>query len=276
VRRTALTLLVMSFVVSAAWTPTGARASTVAKSGRFWLTCQLSHRAPDDPIAWPGLPGASHSHDFFGNVTTNANSTYAGMLGQQTSCALPGDTASYWVPTLLVGDAPVGIRVANVYYWGIRGSTTAFPPDLRVIAGATVGVPSGTSVGTRKVGWMCIRDGPVSASPPDCGTEFLHMIVTFPSCWDGTRTDSPDHHGHLAYPVGGSCPADHPVIVPRLVVHVIYDLRDGTGAELSSDMASGAPPGSTIHADFWNTWKQAKLERLVRTCINTGPNCVFR
>ncbi len=119
--------------------------------------------------------------------------------------------------------------MTNVYYWGFRASTTAFPPDLRVIAGATVGVPTGTSVGTRKVGWMCVKGGTVFASPPDCGTEFLHMIVTFPSCWDGASTDSPDHHCHLAYPVGRTCPADHPVIVPRLVVHVIYDLNDGRG-----------------------------------------------
>jgi hypothetical protein len=176
----------------------------------------------------------------------------------------------------MVGEAPAGIRVVNAYYWGIRGRTVAFPPDLKVIAGATVGVPSGTNVGKRKVGWMCIRAGPVFPSLPNCGTEFVRMVVTFPSCWDGASTDAPDHHSHMAYPAAKVCPASHPVVVPRLVVHVIYDLHDGTGAELTSDMATGAPAGSTVHADFWNTWNQSTLERLVDSCIDVGPNCVFR
>ncbi len=267
--------MLVSFALATVVTPS-AEASSKLRDGRFWLTCRLSHRLQDDPIALPGRPGAAHNHDFFGNVTTDADSTYAGMVGGRTTCAVPGDTAGYWVPTLMVGGAAVSIRVVNVYYWGIRGRTVAFPPDLRMIAGATVGVPSGTSVGKRKVGWMCVRAGPVSASPPDCGTEFLRMIVTFPSCWDGVSTDSANHNSHLAYPSAKMCPTSHPLTVPRLVVHVLYDLHDGTAAELSSDMASGAQPGSTVHADFWNTWDQPTLERLVDSCINTGPNCVFR
>ena len=42
---------------------------------RFVTRCTFSHRLADDPIVRPGQPGASHSHDFFGNRTTNANST---------------------------------------------------------------------------------------------------------------------------------------------------------------------------------------------------------
>jgi hypothetical protein len=274
VRKAAILLLMMSFV-SALCAP-AATASEKLHSGRFWLTCRFSHRSSDDPIVWPGQPGATHSHDFIGNATTNASSTYESMLGQATNCALPQDTAGYWVPTLLVDGAPVAIRVVNVYYWGIRGHTQAFPPDLRVIAGASAGVPSGTKSQARKTGWMCIRDGAVFAAPPDCGADFLRMIVTFPSCWDGVSTDSADHHSHLAYPVAKTCPADHPVRVPRLAVHVVYDLYDGTGAELSSDVMAGAPAGSTVHADFWNTWDQATLEHLVDTCIDTGPSCVFK
>ncbi|MFL5798416.1 MAG: DUF1996 domain-containing protein [Actinomycetota bacterium] len=274
-RRTAATLLAMTFVVSTAWAP-NATASDTPHNGRFWLTCRFSHRSSDDPIAWPGQPGATHSHDFIGNATTDASSTYEGMVGQATTCALADDTAGYWVPTLMVDGTPVAIRVVNVYYWGFRGRTQAFPPDLEVIAGASAGIPSGTKAQSRKTGWMCVRDGALFAAPPDCGADFVRMVVTFPSCWNGVATNSADHHSHLAYPVAGSCPADHPVPVPRLVVHVEYGLHDGTHARLSSDLMAGAPAGSTIHADFWNTWDQATLERLVRTCIDTGPNRVFR
>jgi len=39
------------------------------------------------------------------------------------------------------------------------------------------------------------------------------------------------------------------------------------GCHLSSDMP-GDVPGSTLHADFWNTWDQATLEQLVNTQLN--------
>jgi Domain of unknown function (DUF1996) len=273
--RKVLPLVVATLALLPMLTP-AADASARLRNGRFWLTCQLSHRLPDDPIVYPGRPGAAHGHDFYGNKTTDAASSYAEMRGGGTTCARAADTAGYWSPTLLVESAPVGIRVINVYYWGIRGRTEAFPPDFRVIAGATVGVPSGTATGSRKVGWMCIRAGPVYAAPPDCGTEYLRMIVTFPSCWDGVGIDAPDHHSHLTYPSGKVCPSSHPVMLPRLVLHVVYDTHDGTTAELSSDMAMGSPPGTSVHADFWNTWDQPELERLVDSCINIGPNCAFK
>jgi Domain of unknown function (DUF1996) len=274
-RRTVVTLAVMSFVASAAWTPSSA-ATTQIKDGRFWLQCASSHRVADDPIVWPGQPGATHSHDFVGNTTTDAYSTYANMSGQTTTCALPEDTAGYWFPTLLLDGDPVRVTGVNAYYWGFRGLTQPLPPDLRMLGGVSAGVSPGTGASARKLGWMCAKGQPVHASPPDCGTEFVRMIVTFPSCWDGVHTDSADHHSHMAYPSAGACPASHPVPVPRLVLHVVYDLHDATDAELSSDVMAGAPAGSTIHADFWNTWDQPTLVRLVHTCIDTGPNCVFR
>ncbi len=61
-------------------------------------------RLSDDPIAHPGMPGmAPHSHDFFGNLTTNANSDYDSLLGQETTCTRPDDTAAYWLPTVSWG-----------------------------------------------------------------------------------------------------------------------------------------------------------------------------
>ena len=54
--------------------------SARAAGQTFFTDCLPSHRAPDDPIVYPKQPGASHLHDVFGNTTTNAFSTYAGML----------------------------------------------------------------------------------------------------------------------------------------------------------------------------------------------------
>ena len=44
------------------------------------IECGASHAAADDPIVFPGQPGAAHLHEFFGNTSTNASSTYASML----------------------------------------------------------------------------------------------------------------------------------------------------------------------------------------------------
>jgi hypothetical protein len=38
-----------------------------ASGSQGWLVaCPFSHSLPDDPIVYPGQPGMSHMHDFFG------------------------------------------------------------------------------------------------------------------------------------------------------------------------------------------------------------------
>lgn len=66
----------------------------------WFAYCFFSHTLPDDPIVFPRQPGASHLHDFFGNQTTNANSTLGTMTAGQTVCTTRADTAAYWVPVL--------------------------------------------------------------------------------------------------------------------------------------------------------------------------------
>jgi hypothetical protein len=82
--------------------PMAARASSlqVNPSSGWIVACSFSHRAKNDPIVHPDMPGMSHSHDFFGNNSTNAHSTLSSLLGRSTSCSLRADTAAYWVPTL--------------------------------------------------------------------------------------------------------------------------------------------------------------------------------
>ena len=66
----------------------------------FVENCRFSHQAPDDPIVFPGKPGASHQHTFVGSRTTNAFSTFGSLRSGRTTCARPDDTAAYWVPAL--------------------------------------------------------------------------------------------------------------------------------------------------------------------------------
>src|SRR5262245_47196774 len=67
-------------------------APTVPQPGRAgtdfgWSSvCGYSRTAKDDPIVYPGSPGLSHSHDFFGNDGTDAFSTYESLRADTTNC----------------------------------------------------------------------------------------------------------------------------------------------------------------------------------------------
>ena len=66
--------------------------------GQFIVACDWSHASFDDPIVHAGMEGMSHRHEFFGNTTTDADSTYESLLAGDTTCAQKLDRAAYWVP----------------------------------------------------------------------------------------------------------------------------------------------------------------------------------
>src|SRR5260370_12558621 len=66
------------------------------------LMCTYSHSNFDDPIIHPGVPGASHEHDYFGNNSTDANSTYTSMTAATTTCVTQSDTSGNWQPSLMI------------------------------------------------------------------------------------------------------------------------------------------------------------------------------
>jgi Domain of unknown function (DUF1996) len=233
----------------------------------FVVLCRFSHRAPDDPIVFPGRPEMSHDHTFFGSVATDAFSTPASLRDAPTSCLHAEDTAAYWAPTLIADNRAVTPVLATVYY---RRRTVAkvqpFPPGLQVVAGDQNAT---TPQSLRVVSWAC-SDGesaPRSAATPTCPQAFLHLRVRFPDCWDGRRLDSADHKAHMAYSARGACPSTHPVAVPSLSIVIRYPVVGGPDVELSS---RGQLSG---HADFVNAWNQAALARRVATCLNALRAC---
>jgi hypothetical protein len=134
---------------------------------------------------FPGVPGAAHLHEFFGNTSTNASSTYATMIGKPTTCSVVGDTAGYWVPALLNG---AGQRIAprriNVYYRDRPPASrpvTPFPPDFRMIAGSPqAGV----------WGFNCDDIALAPTSKIDCTgypTPYVRATIVFPELRAGGR-----------------------------------------------------------------------------------------
>jgi hypothetical protein len=235
----------------------------------FVSHCAFSHRAPDDPIVYPGRPGASHDHTFLGATKTDAFSTESSLRNAPTTCKRRGETAAYWVPTLVVNGQAVLPAAASVYYRrGTIDDVTAFPPGFRVIAGtATATSPQPLTV-TR---WDCGIEAHVAASsdPPTCPPgprTALRLHVSFPECWDGQNVDSSDHHSHMAYAVEGRCPPSHPVALPAIEIIIRYPELKAPVQLSSGGVYSG-------HADFINTWEQVRLQGLVADCLNELRFC---
>ena len=244
--------------------------------GSFRVECELSHQRKIDPITAPMGVGP-HMHDFFGNTSVVASSTYASMRAAASNCSVTSDRAGYWSPTLI---APDGDRIQPeraVFYYRNRpvdyGRTTTFPPDLRMVAGGMFPNAYWTCDGESDMGFSTRK-----RSIPNCGAGGkVKLHVFFPSCWDGVRLDSRNHRSHVAYGldiegrVAGTdplrCPASHPVKIPQLDFRVLYDVSDGREHRLSTG-------GVVPHADFWNTWVQADLRELVIECLGfVGESC---
>jgi hypothetical protein len=236
----------------------------------FIGNCAFSHRNTDDPIVFASTPGASHDHSFVGNRTTNAFSTTDSLLGGRTTCRRSAETAAYWMPTLYVDGNAVTPIGATIYY---RRKTvqrvTAPPSGFKMIAGdAKATSPQGRQI----TFWNCgVQAGVATSSAPmacpDTRGSGLRLHVTFPACWNGVSLDSPNHKQHVAYQMRGRCPAGYDVAIPQ--ISLIY--RYGITGQHSFELASGGV--YSAHADFFNAWNQAELERLTQVCLNGLRHC---
>ena len=173
----------------------GRRANGISRADlvgvNFIENCRFSHQAPDDPIVFPGKPGASHQHTFVGNRTTNAFSNFGSLRSGATTCMRADDTAAYWVPTLYQGTTgrcfPQG---ATIYYRrGTLAEVSPFPNNLRMIAGDAAAT---SPQGMRVTFWSCgvVSGADRSATVPTCPDtrgSFLRLHIRFPECWDGTE-----------------------------------------------------------------------------------------
>ncbi|WP_328994469.1 DUF1996 domain-containing protein [Kribbella sp. NBC_01245] len=245
------------------------------RGSEFRAECRSSHRAGDDPIVFPGQSGGSHIHEFFGNRTTNANSTLQSLRLGGTNCDPVADKSAYWVPTLYKNGQPVAPERVTIYYQGITENTkaVAYPQGLRYVIGNALATSPDQNPAAR---WSCVGQTPSSRDFLNCpaGTK-LENYLDFPTCWDGSRLDSPNHKDHMAFAIGSTCPASHPVVVPRLEFLITYPVN-GTGLTLAGTRNGTnvlTAPGYTFHGDFLNVWDPAELERRVSGCIRAGYVC---
>jgi hypothetical protein len=263
--------------------------TSVDGSGAFRTTCDLAKFAFDDPIVYPGQPGASHLHAFFGNTTINPNSTPQSIAASGASTCRGGtlNRTGYWVPALFDSrSGEVQTPAAGVFYYktgyGIDPTVVEpFPVGLRMIAGNRL-----ATAPQDYVEWDC-RDhitGNTGSIPVSCPIgDAVRLAILFPQCWDGVHLDSPDHKSHMAYPIYrnppelSTCPSTHPVTLPAITEHFDYAITQQSAPaywRLSSDLYSTALKGGfSAHADWMNGWDPTTMKTIVTQCLNKGLDC---
>ena len=258
-------------------TPLVVGAEPVNGGGQFVVRCLYSHSLPDDPVVFPGQPGASHLHDFFGNTSVKASSTVDSMLASDTTCQAASDTAGYWAPTAYLNGVQVTPTVMRIYYLDTRGQETeTIPSGLQVIGGNRDAVSPADNPHVR---WYCgainVVRTPREDAPYDCSpwsqyafVDGVIAIVDLPNCWDGVGLGAES----VVYPDGTNCPPSHPRVLPRLSERIHYGVMNPLNPDGSMAFTLASGSYWSMHADFWNTWQQDRLDALVESCLS-GVHC---
>ena len=248
--------------------------------GAFRFICNAGQISYDDPIVYPGQPGKSHLHQFFGNTAANANSTYESLrtIGESTCGKI--NRSAYWIPAMMNGKGKV-VRpdyvtiyykrrpksdriVSDVTHPQYMGQARDLPRGMRYVFGYNMLAMANQQPGAF---WFNC-DGPtaVSGHYPDivaaaakcpAGNK-LGALINAPDCWNGKDLDSPDHRSHMAYASYGSwgylkCPATHPYVVPQFTLGAWYTVdadldRSGTwdGSRPTWHLSSDVMPGMAM------------------------------
>jgi hypothetical protein len=251
--------------------------------GQFRAACAYSHFANDDPIVYPGQPGASHLHMFFGNTETNAHSTTNSLVnsGGGSCNGFELNRSAYWTPALLDGRGNVVVPDKIILYYKSKepGKVQRMPQGLKMISGNTTAESFQVS---NFLYWSCGDSGfsyNKSNRIPDCNGDVINASISFPQCWDGVNFDSHDHRSHLKMVDPElSCPASHPVTLPQISILLYFPGQDSVdGWHLSSDRSGGfnTGPGATLHADWWGGWNDEAMDLWVDGCMKRARNCSF-
>ncbi len=251
--------------------------------GNFRMACAYSHFSYDDPIVFPGQPGKSHLHMFFGNTKVDAHTNTNSLVNSGgSSCnGFELNRSGYWTPALLDGKGNAVVPDQIILYYKTKDPSTVkgMPQGLKMIAGN----PTKESfTADYKLGWSC---GPSGTSynrsnriPNNCGSDPVNAYIQFPFCWDGRNLDSADHSSHMAYVNDNqSCPGSHPVRLPQISILMYFPPGNTNGWYLSSDKSNGfnTGPGATLHADWFGGWHDDAMNLWINGCMTRARNCSY-
>ncbi|KTT72489.1 hypothetical protein NS334_09115 [Sphingomonas endophytica] len=274
--------------------------------GAFRFLCMPGQLRFDDPIVWPGQPGQSHLHQFFGNTAADAHSTYESLRRSgDSTCMSALNRSAYWMPAMLNGRGQV-VRpdYVSIYYkrrpagdpecQRMGKACVPLPRGLRFVFGFDMVHPDAPVTGAGY--FNCDGAGATQGHYKDLREAARHCpvgsqigaVINAPACWDGKRLDSPDHRAHVAYFSWATgqerCPRSHPYVIPTFTLGSWYtvDATLGDGSRdtwhLSSDEMPGADgrmrvPGTTFHADWFGAWDDETMRMWTANCIDRMLNC---
>ena len=248
-----LVVLAASLLVASALPVRAVGASVVTEH------CAHSHEANDDPIVYPGQPGASHLHEFAGNPATDAFATPASLYARaQTTCRdQPSDFSGYWVPAVYMDGVQLRAEQESPY-WGDNSLPVVAPPFGMEFVARGWG---------SNVFFACTIGSKMYNTPPDCtGRGSLKFRIEFPSCWDGVGTMP----SSFAYPskVGpkGTCPVGFPTRIVQLELQVGLPVVNGLGHVFTCAALPDMPNDyTTMHADFMSAFDPSAMQVIVDT-----------
>jgi len=233
----------------------GPDARTVQVGCEVWKTDAI------DPIVDPPA-GTAHLHDFIGNRSTNADSTFESLVANtSTSCATPSYTSADWFPDIReTGQRrPVPVLHANVYYAG-DGTQEPFPDGLQLI-----GMPPAGDIDYRCGG----PKGTLYEEPDGligCRAQQYRIRIQFPNCWNKTGLTPND----TVYEPR-QCPPDFPHEFHQTRVAIHYLNRDRRVTEILVSAGAGEWRDiSYMHADIFTAF-QPEFRDLLDRCGVTQP-----
>jgi hypothetical protein len=267
--------------------------------GAFRFLCAPGQLNYDDPILYPGQPGKSHLHLWFGNTLGNAGSTYASLRSTgDSTCNSMGNRSAYWMPGMMHPTGKV-VQPSYIFVYYKRAPANsiyckppyakaclALPRGLRYVFGYNMLDPKSTPTDTNNRWFNCDAPGvgghyaTIREAAANCpvGARIGALVVS-PNCWNGKDLDSPDHRSHMAYQhydgthAAPVCPSTHPYLLPFFEPGAWF-VNDGTAAQwrLSCDMA-GDEGGKCLHGDWFGAWEDSILDLWTANCIDKALSC---
>jgi len=228
-----------------------------ANATQIKVHCEVYATNYVDPIAF-----SDHLHRQIGNTSTTNRSTGESLLNNRsTSCDKEWFTTAGWFPV----ERYESVSGVNVYYRA--------PGDQTKIAD----VPKGIQLlGTREQ-YVCNDDGSGSGlqSTPvyGCNKDWSTSVI-FPWCWNGF---SLEERATVYGPTNGTCPASHPIRLPKisyLVMHKNTDGRVPNPLQVSAGIDEWHG-WSSMHADYFGANQPVLNRELLDLCLRDAPDRVL-